>query len=348
MSASRSSSSAEVRSPIAIPMLAATLTRVSFSVPSLNGCSSASSRRSAISSGPAASESSSEITTNSSPPSRPSASASRTTASSLAATARRSSSPTPWPSVSLTSLKLSRSMNSAATGVWLRRERAIICSTRSRIKVRFGRPVKASWVARNESSSSRRVSSSSVRWRSVSKHSHIRSRLNSRLSCRMLRASASASGEAIQLRGALLQHLGHHVAPPETAPGHLVQRRRAMNGQLAEDLPGFPPGLDRHLHALPRDPPGHRDRGAPADSFEAVLDDGVDVVIRARGSLDRQAAHILDSRLQRLAETTQIVVGLLDQTRRRRRYSQRIPSQAGSFSGHLEAVIGARCRLLEA
>ena len=94
----------------------------------------------------------------------------------------------------MTSLKLSRSMNSAATGVWLRRERAIICSTRSWIKVRFGRPVKASWVARNESSSSRRVSSSSVRWRSVSKHSHIRSRLNSRLSCRMLRAWASTSG----------------------------------------------------------------------------------------------------------------------------------------------------------
>ena len=39
------------------------------------------------------------------------------------------------------------------------------------------------------------ASSSSVRWRSVSKHSHIRSRLNSRLSCRMFRASESASGE---------------------------------------------------------------------------------------------------------------------------------------------------------
>ena len=93
------------------------------------------------------------------------------------------------------SLKLSRSMNRAATGVWLRRERASICSTRSRIRVRFGSPVKASWVARKESSSSRRASSSSVRWRSVSKHSHIRRRLNSRLSCRMFRASESASGE---------------------------------------------------------------------------------------------------------------------------------------------------------
>ncbi len=37
-------------------------------------------------------------------------------------------------------LKLSRSTNSAATGVWLRRERTSICSTRSRISVRFGQP----------------------------------------------------------------------------------------------------------------------------------------------------------------------------------------------------------------
>ena len=65
---------------------------------------------------------------------------SRTTPSSRAATARSSSSPTPWPSVSLIDLKLSRSMNSAATGAWLRRARTSICSTRSRISVRLGRP----------------------------------------------------------------------------------------------------------------------------------------------------------------------------------------------------------------
>ena len=46
MSASRSRSSAEVRSPTAIPMLAVTVTRISLSAPSLNGCLSASSRRS--------------------------------------------------------------------------------------------------------------------------------------------------------------------------------------------------------------------------------------------------------------------------------------------------------------
>src|ERR1700733_8579828 len=194
MSASRSSSSAESRSPTAMPILAVTVSRVS-SAPSLNGCLSASSSRSATSSGPAASESSSAMTTNSSPPRRPSASAWRTTPSRRAATARRSSSPTPWPSVSLIVLKLSTSMNSAATGVWLRVERANICSTRSRISVRLGKPVSGSWVARNASSSSRRPSSSSVRWRSCSNDSHTRMRLNSRLICSMLSACASASSE---------------------------------------------------------------------------------------------------------------------------------------------------------
>ena len=123
------------------------------------------------------------MTTNSSPPSRPSASASRVTPSSRAATAFSSSSPIPWPSVSLMSLKLSRSMKSAATGLFARRERASICSARSRIRVRFGSPVSESWVAMKASSSSRWASASSVRRRSVSKHSHIRTRLNSRLIC---------------------------------------------------------------------------------------------------------------------------------------------------------------------
>ena len=91
--------------------------------------------------GPGGERRPSAITTNSSPPRRPSASVSRTTPSRRAATARSSWSPAPWPSVSLICLKLSRSMNSAATGVWLRRARTSICSTRSRISVRFGRPV---------------------------------------------------------------------------------------------------------------------------------------------------------------------------------------------------------------
>ena len=55
MSASRSRSPADARSPVAIPMLAVTVTGVSSS-PSLNGSLSASSSRSATSSGPAISD----------------------------------------------------------------------------------------------------------------------------------------------------------------------------------------------------------------------------------------------------------------------------------------------------
>ena len=70
-------------------------------------------------------------------------------------------------------------------------------------------------------------------------------------------------GRGIQFGCAVVQHLSHHVAPGETATGHLVQRRRAMGRQLAEDLPRFPARLDSHLDTLPRYPPGHRHRGAP-------------------------------------------------------------------------------------
>ena len=56
----------------------------------------------------------------------------QTSRASRAATDRRSRSPASWPSVSLTCLKPSRSMNSAALSTPLRRARASICSTRSR------------------------------------------------------------------------------------------------------------------------------------------------------------------------------------------------------------------------
>ena len=93
------------------------------------------------------------------------------------------------------SLKLSRSTNSAATGVWLRCERASICSTRSRINVRFGSPVSESWVAMNASSCWRRVSSSSARTRSASKNLPTRTRVMSRVRCNAARARRSVSGE---------------------------------------------------------------------------------------------------------------------------------------------------------
>ena len=52
-----------------------------------------------------------------------------------------------------------------------------------------------------------------------------------------------------------------------------------MHRQLAEDLPGFLAGLDRHPHVGAADPAGDRAGGVAADPFEAVLDDRVDVVL---------------------------------------------------------------------
>ena len=67
---------------------------------------------------------------------------------------------------------------------------------RSRISVRFGSPVRASWVARKTSSFSRLVSSSCARWRSSSKDWHIRTRVTSRLRCSIRSASARVSSSS--------------------------------------------------------------------------------------------------------------------------------------------------------
>ena len=96
-----------------------------------------------------------------------------------------------------------------------------------------------------------------------SKHSHTRRRLNSRLSCTMFSAcDERCVRAAVQLDAALAQDVGHHVAPPEAAPGDLVEGRRPMCGELAEDLRGFARGLVGHLEALAGDPARDRDRRA--------------------------------------------------------------------------------------
>ena len=150
-------------------------------LPTGKGVRSASSRRSAISFAPAPSESSSATTMNSSPPSRPRASMSLTSPSSRAATPRSSSSPAPCPSVSLMTVKLSRFTCSAATGLPLRRARLSICSVRSRISVRLARPSAGRGVTRNSSCSPRLSSSASWRMRSLSKTSHMRTSVTSRV-----------------------------------------------------------------------------------------------------------------------------------------------------------------------
>ena len=168
-----------------------------------------------------------------------------------AATARSSSSPAACPSVSLIVLKLSRSMNSAATGVWLRRARASICSTRSRISVRFGRPVSGSWVARNASSSSRRASSSSVSLALALEalaHPH-EAELEAQLQhVQGLRERLSGTFE---LRGALAQHLGHHVAP-RTGSAWSPRSARPRGGPPARRRSATFPGRLRSRPRCPR------------------------------------------------------------------------------------------------
>ena len=113
----------------------------------LNGWATASSSLRAIRPSIAGSSKSSTTTMNSSPPSRARRSVSRSAAVSAALTLFSSSSPIRWPSVSLTFLKRSRSMNSTPTRRPLRFACAIACARRSCSSRRLGRPVSASRVA---------------------------------------------------------------------------------------------------------------------------------------------------------------------------------------------------------
>ena len=130
--------------PNAMPMLAVMRRRPGVVSSSSNGSRITSSRRSATNSGLPVGDSPSTSTTNSSPPRRAIVSASLRVAESRVATACSSRSPVSWPRVSLTCLKPSRSMNKAALSVPVRRARASICSTRSRMSARLGNPVSES------------------------------------------------------------------------------------------------------------------------------------------------------------------------------------------------------------
>ncbi len=96
---------------------------------------------------------------NSSPPWRASSPSSPSMPRSRPAIRRSSRSPAPWPSESLTSLKLSRSMNSSATRLARRRARVTAARSRASNCARFGRPVSGSKNASRRTSSSARTRS---------------------------------------------------------------------------------------------------------------------------------------------------------------------------------------------
>ena len=97
---------------VATPTVAVAITSASLSV---NGPVNAATIRSANTSTASASGASSMSSANSSPPSRAAVSDGRTDAASRPATAASSSSPLPWPIVSFTTLKSSRSTKSTPT-----------------------------------------------------------------------------------------------------------------------------------------------------------------------------------------------------------------------------------------
>ena len=107
------------------------------------GSLSTRSRSAATASAASADGRSRSRTANSSPPSRAMVSTERVAADSRPATVRSSSSPAAWPRVSLTCLKWSRSTRSSAQSPPVSMaSRVRVCS-----RVRFGRPVRASWAA---------------------------------------------------------------------------------------------------------------------------------------------------------------------------------------------------------
>ena len=92
--------------------------------------------------------------TNSSPPKRATTSPPRTLARRRSATTRSSSSPAPWPSVSLTTLKRSRSSSSSATSAPSRAATASDWGRWASRNARFARPVSGSCSARRRESAS--------------------------------------------------------------------------------------------------------------------------------------------------------------------------------------------------
>ena len=145
MSALRRSwaSSRACRSSAAMPMLA----RMVTCPPTRGkGAPRVAMTRSASSLAVARSVSSARIA-NSSPPRRPTVSCSRRQLRSRPATSRSSRSPAPWPRLSLTTLKSSRSTKSTARPPPSRRDLARAWRTRSLNSARLARSVRLSWNA---------------------------------------------------------------------------------------------------------------------------------------------------------------------------------------------------------
>ena len=125
-------------------------------------------------------------------------------------------------------LKLSRSMNSAATGVWLRaraREHLLDAVQDQRPVRQAGQSVvcgKERKLLLAPLELFIRALALDLKALAHPQEAELEAQLQD------VQSLGEHLGCDIQLRGALAQHLGHQVTPAQTAPGHLVQRRRAV------------------------------------------------------------------------------------------------------------------------
>ena len=160
------------------------------------------------------------------------------------------------------------------------------------------------------------------------------------MSCSIARAWASTSGEVSSCVGALAQHVIRRIAPAQAALGHLVQRRRALGRELAEDLPGFPAGLQAVLGTPAGHPAGDGDRGDRADPLEAGFDHlGVVNLTRFCRARDGESDHVRAARVQCLAEAADVVYGSLDSSPSHRRLPGLTFCEACGWHGYLTPPI---------
>ncbi len=104
--------------------------------------------------------------------------------------------------------------------------------------------------------------------------------------------------------------VGGGVAPAQAALGDLVERRRSLCGELAEDAPRLLPDLARHLRALARHPARDRDRRDGSHLLKALFDHRLEhdarFVVASQDALD----DLLGALVERTAEHPQVTFEL--------------------------------------
>ena len=245
----------------------------------------------------------------------------------------------PWPSVSLMSLKSSRSMNRAATAVWLRRARTSICSTRSRIEGAVGQAGEG--VVRGHegelllAAAELLVGALALVLEGLA-HPHER-HVEAALKHR---EGALVDGERQPpLLDDLRDRVGGGVAPAQAALGDLVERGGSLRGELPEDVPRLLADVACHLGALAGHPAGDRDRGDRANLDEALFDDLLEHYARFVVAPDDPLDDLLGALVERLTQSAEMTLELHPGGGGDLIYAVRVLIQLNIWNRH-----GSRCR----